>query len=162
MPALKYWDGTAWQYLTGGGVGQPTRVGCEVYQSVAQSLTQNTWTALSWNIAISDSGGFFPGSNNNYVRIPLGQSGVYALNTYLYAGNLGANCQLGFWRNAGGVIYRKAITPNMDSLTWVGWLNEYDYVQVVIYCPNAGISTTIESVGANNPYAPLFNVFKVS
>jgi len=61
----------------------PTFVGCSL-QKATQSLANNTYTAISFNVETNDSDGFHDNTtNNSRVTIPAGKAGRYLLITTL-------------------------------------------------------------------------------
>ena len=55
------------------------RKGAKVGNSATQSITNNTWTVLTWDTELFDDGGFWASTNATKLIVPTGQAGRYLL-----------------------------------------------------------------------------------
>ena len=113
--------GTTGQVLTvAGGVptwaapaaGAPVFIGCSVYKSANQSLSNETGTILTFDLENFDTDGFHDNSvNNSRITIPAGKGGKYLFTAWMnYAANATGTRGFNFVKNGSTAV---------ASLTWV-------------------------------------------
>ena len=62
-----------------------TFAGCSLSKSAAQSVSNATWTAISWDLENYDTDAFHDNSvNNTRITIPAGKGGKYLIASNLY------------------------------------------------------------------------------
>jgi hypothetical protein len=113
--------GTTGQVLTvTGGVptwadpaaGAPVFIGCSVFKSANQSLSNETGTILTFDLENYDTDGFHDNSvNNSRITIPAGKGGKYLFTAWMnYATNATGTRGFNFVKNGSTAV---------ASLTWV-------------------------------------------
>ena len=125
----------------------PTFVGCAIFGTGTQTITNNTQTAITWNSENFDTDGFHSTSTNtSRITIPAGKAGKYLISGLIEVSNTTTgNWQLSIYKN--GSINRGFTLDSDDSypsvqLSHVLDLIATDYVEIFIW-QNSGTSQTI-------------------
>lgn len=151
------WNGTAWAIC--GGFSAGTRIGCEVYSTVAQSMPTVNWTEINMNIENYDSDAFHSTvSNTNRITIPTGLEGVYTV-TFYFEDSVGG--QMAINKN-GNRVMRKGFAVPLDSLSWTGYLAAGDWVGASFYNGGATRNHTVALASADGPASPSITAYKVT
>ena len=103
--------GLKWAAAASGGF-----VGCSLYNTTSQSLTNNTLTAVTFDVEYFDTNTFHDNSTNpTRVTIPSGKGGKYQIN-FITSGDGGYS---GIWETFlyknGSSIFGAAVTPSLTS-----------------------------------------------
>jgi hypothetical protein len=106
--------------------GTPAFVGCSLYSTTSQSLTNNTITAITYNAENFDTDSFHDNSTNtSRVTIPTGKAGKYLINFM-------TNCDGGY-----SGIWETWLYKNGSSLAGVfatpSFTSPYNYGAFVIF-----------------------------
>lgn len=72
-------NGSGWERLFHSAADG--RTGCQMRRSAAQTISNNTSTAVGWDVEDFDSDGF-ASTGSGTVTIPTGLGGLYAINCY--------------------------------------------------------------------------------
>lgn len=128
-----------------------TFVGCSLSKSAAQSISNATWTLITWNQENYDTDSFHDNSTNNTrITIPSGKSGKYLIAANLYtpansAGSRllkytknGTDSYYGNWGPASAVHSTSIVGSQVFNLT------AGDYIEVAIY-QDTGTSINVNS-----------------
>ena len=128
-----------------------TFAGCSLSKSAAQSVSNATWTAISWNQENYDTDAFHDNSTNNTrITIPAGKGGKYLIAANLYtpansAGSRllkytknGADSYYGNWGPASAVHSTSIVGSQVFDLI------AGDYIEVAIY-QDTGTSLNVNS-----------------
>ena len=125
--------------------------GCSLSKSAAQSISNATWTLITWNQENYDTDAFHDNSTNNTrITIPSGKSGKYliAANLYTPANSVGsrllkytkngADSYYGNWSPASAVHSTSIVGSQVFDLI------AGDYIEVAIY-QDTGTSINVNS-----------------
>ena len=128
-----------------------TFAGCSLSKSAAQSVSNATWTAISWDLENYDTDAFHDVSTNNTrITIPAGKGGKYLIAANLYtpansAGSRllkytknGTDSYYGNWGPASAVHSTSIVGSQVFNLT------AGDYIEVAIY-QDTGTSINVNS-----------------
>jgi frataxin-like iron-binding protein CyaY len=140
----------AWAAPAGGSFA-----GCSLLKSAAQSVSNATWTAISWDLENYDTDAFHDNSTNNTrITIPAGKGGKYLIASNLYnpsnsTGSRlikiqknGADIALGDWQRANSGHSTSTIFSQVLDLAVA------DYIEVNLYQDSGGaldVNFSIES-----------------
>ena len=129
--------------------------GCSLSKSAAQSISNATWTAISWNLENYDTDAFHDNSTNNTrITIPAGKGGKYLIASNLYnpsnsTGSRlikiqknGADIAYGDWQRANSGHSTSTIFSQVLALAVA------DYIEVNLYQDSGGaldVNPSIES-----------------
>ena len=138
--------GLKWAAPAGGSFS-----GCSLSKSAAQSISNATWTLITWNQENYDTDSFHDNSTNNTrITIPSGKSGKYLIAANLYtpansAGSRllkytknGTDSYYGNWGPASAVHSTSIVGSQVFNLT------AGDYIEVAIY-QDTGTSINVNS-----------------
>jgi hypothetical protein len=129
----------------------PTFVGCRLYSSSAQNLTNNTATAINFDLENFDSDGFHSTSTNNTrITIPSGKAGKYLFTGHgeIQAG--GGNMRYSTVRKNGNTNIDTATAPANASaranvvVTSIADAAEGDYFELVLQQDSGGTIVTYD------------------
>jgi hypothetical protein len=141
-------------------------VGCRVYASSAQTISNATDTKIAFANESYDTDGFHDNSTNNTrLTVPAGLAGYYRVTANLgFASNTSGRRILAIAFNGGGAISQVEFSPAGSSVEPAGtitdtyFLNVADYIEVNVYQTSGGNLNTagynardyfqIERVGA--------------
>jgi hypothetical protein len=125
----------------------PTFVGCAIFGTGTQSISNATQTAITWNSESFDTDAFHSTSTNtSRITIPAGKAGKYLISGLIEVSNTTTGSwQLSIYKN--GSITRGFILDASDvfpsaQLSHVLDLVATDYVEIFIW-QNSGTSQTI-------------------
>jgi hypothetical protein len=158
--------GTTGQVLTvAGGVptwaapaaGAPVFIGCSVYKSANQTLSDETGTILTYDLENFDTDGFHSNTtNNSRITIPAGKGGKYLFTAWMnFATNATGTRGMNLYKNG---------TTYVAELTWVNANTENtrptriagsavidlvatDYIEVLAYQKSGGNRDVLGSSG---------------
>jgi hypothetical protein len=130
--------------------GTPTFVGASVYNSAAQTIANNTYTALTFDTEQFDTNTFHStATNTSRFTIPAGYAGKYLINGQVLADS-NATGKRNFYFYINGVAYLftttvqgSTIEPSLTA-SWVANLAVADYVEL-FYFQNSGASRTVDT-----------------
>jgi hypothetical protein len=102
--AVQYYSGSAWTAVAGA-----TFAGCYLTKSAAQSLSNATDTAITWDTESFDVGSYHSvATNTSRITIPAGKAGYYLLNAQLlYGANATGNRVISVRKNGSNI----SVTP---------------------------------------------------
>ena len=136
--------GLKWAAPAAGG---STFVGCSLVDANQQTITNNTYTALTWDTEDFDTDGFHStSSNTSRITIPSGKGGYY-----LFTGQVGWDDNttgtriLKLYKNGTEVPRTGYLEPNAQfpsmSMTAILSLVATDYVEMYVYQNSGGNRT---------------------
>lgn len=120
-------------------------VGCSVYMSADQTLTNNTLTALTFNTEYFDTDAFHSTSTNtSRFTVPSGKAGKYHINGFIWwsATSTGVrNAEV--YKNGSAISYGSQIgavttTAISNTLSYITDLAEGDYIEIFGYQNSGG------------------------
>ena len=154
--STEYYSGSAWVAIGGSAA---TFVGCSLKKSTTQSISNATWTAITWNQEDYDTNTFHDNStNNSRITIPAGKGGKY-LFVYGLAVQANATTTRNMQLYKNGTLlgnYHEFESINSDfarsnySITLD--LVATDYIEVYLYQASGGALTVDESNGASRTW----------
>lgn len=137
-------DGVIWA-----SPAAPAFVGCSLYKSANQSISDSTYTAATFDLELFDTDAFHDNvTNNARITIPSGKAGKYLLvaTADITANSTGIR-QVGFWKN--GTIQRSQVAVSATSageskitVSGIFDLAVSDYVEFRVY-QNSGASRNL-------------------
>ena len=120
-------------------------VGCAVYNAAAQSIANNTLTALSFDTDAIDTNGFHPtGAGNARITIPTGLGGKYLISASMRFGlSLTGKRTMSLFLNGGQVVDIAEEVANNDqylmiSKSFILSLNAGDYLELGVFQNSGG------------------------
>ena len=120
-----------WVTFSGGAIG------CAVYSSATQSLTNNVLTALTWDTETYDTNGFHStSSNTSRITIPSGFDGKYRIGGLVsFHPNGTGRRELQLYKNGAALSYGNTVIGNGSEFigTYMDWsttLVAGDYVEL--------------------------------
>lgn len=120
-------------------------VGCRVYASSAQTISNATDTKIAFPNESYDTDGFHNNvTNNTRLTIPAGMAGYYRVTANLgFAGNTSGRRIIAIAPNGGGAISQIEITPGTSvepagSISDTYYLNAADYIELNVYQTSGG------------------------
>jgi hypothetical protein len=123
----------------------PNFVGCSVHNSTAQSITNNTLTALSFDTDGIDTDGFHPtGAGNARITIPAGLGGKYLINAAMRFGlSATGKRTMALFVNGGQVVdIAEEVANNSQFLiiskSFILSLNAGDYLELGVFQSSGG------------------------
>lgn len=133
--AVMTYSGAAWATVG----GATSFVGCRLTKSADQTVTQNVYTAVTWNTETFDTSAFHDTvTNNSRITIPSGRAGYYQFTAQIsmtqsnYSG-------LAIYKN-GALAFRTSplgSQPGLASANYLANLIVTDYIEVFVYNTNA-------------------------
>lgn len=127
--------------------GNTTFVGCSLKSSTDQTVSNNTYTALTWNQENFDTDGFHDNATNNTrVTIPTGKAGYYSIYGWAQSDNNATGSRTyAFFKNGVlstyMVVSASTLYPS-GQLSTVMNLAVGDYIEFFVY-QDSGASRTI-------------------
>jgi hypothetical protein len=164
LNTLSRYDGAAWQTIGGGG-GGASFVGCRVNRSTAQTISNATQTAISFDTVDFDTTSFVNiGANPTRVTVPSGQGGKYICMANLrWDSNATGSRQIRINKN-GSTRVAWSIVPAisgsiciMSVSSVIMTLIATDYLEMFVYQDSGG--NLIADIDAE--YSPVFSLMKV-
>jgi hypothetical protein len=145
-----------------GRVIQSTGIGALVRRSNAQSIANNTSTAVSFDTVVTDSYSMFSSSYPTRLRAPV--AGLYAIATTI---TWQANSSGGRYihiRVNGSTVISRSVSSSVSSSNEEGqvafviyYLNANDYVEIIVY-QNSGAALNLNAVN----YTPQFAMWRIA
>ena len=121
----------------GASTASRTAIGCAVYSSATQSLTNNVLTALTWDTETYDTNGFHStSSNTSRITIPSGYDGKYRIGGLVsFHPNGTGRRELQLYKNGAALSYGNTVIGNGSEFigTYMDWsttLVAGDYVEL--------------------------------
>jgi len=122
-----------------------TFVGCSLSKSAAQSVSNATWTAISWDLENYDTDAFHNNSvNNTRITIPAGKGGKYLIASNLFnPSNSSGSRLIKFQKNGVDIYYGDWQRANSGHSTstiasQVLDLAVADYIEVNLFQDSGG------------------------
>lgn len=110
----------------------PTFVGCQLYRTTNQTISNSTQTNIAWDAEHEDSDGFHSNTtNNSRITIPTGKGGKYLFNT-LIKWNLNTTGRRNLF-----------LQKNGTTLTTADWLWNPSTVEGYVMCTVSFISSAV-------------------
>ena len=132
-----------------------TFAGCSLSKSAAQSVSNATWTAISWDLENYDTDAFHDNSTNNTrITIPAGKAGKYLIASNLFnPSNSTGSRLIRFQKNGADIYYgdwQRANSGHSTSTIGSQVLNlaVADYIEVNLFQDSGGglnVNPSIES-----------------
>jgi len=129
--------------------------GCSLSKSAAQSVSNATWTAISWNQENYDTDAFHNNSSNNTrITIPAGKGGKYLIASSLFNPSNSSGARLIRFQKNGSPLYygtwMNAVNGHSTSIvaSQVFDLAVSDYIEVDLFQDSGGalnVNSSIES-----------------
>jgi hypothetical protein len=142
--------GLKWATPAGG-----TFSGCSLSKSAAQSVSNATWTAITWNQENYDTDAFHDNSSNNTrITIPAGNGGKYLIASSLFNPSNSSGARLIRFQKNGSPLYygtwMNAVNGHSTSIvaSQVFDLAVSDYIEVDLFQDSGGalnVNSSIES-----------------
>ena len=133
-------NGVKWAAVAAGGF-----VGCSVYKSSQQTLTNNAETALTFDTENFDTSAFHSTTtNNSRMTIPSGKAGYYLVVTTVSFGNSSTPARAVTLRKNGAEhAYLQQIQPvsnggSITNGTYILNLAENDYIEIYVRQESGG------------------------
>lgn len=130
-------DSTTATGLKWGTPATPTFVGCAVYSSATQSLTNNVLTALTWDTETYDTNAFHStSSNTSRITIPSGYDGKYRIGGLVsFHPNGTGRRELQLYKNGAVLAYGNTVIGSATDfignyMDWSTTLVAGDYVEL--------------------------------
>lgn len=134
-------------------------VGCSVFGTVSQTISNSTFTALNWNSENIDTNAFHSTSvNTSRITIPTGYAGKYLLNAMVEWGASSTGRRITEFRKngSGGTLNYVQPQPTSTSgltVTWSGIADLIvgDYVEVWVWQTSGGnLDVNMSSIANSN------------
>lgn len=132
-----------------------TFAGCSLSKSAAQSVSNATWTAISWDLENYDTDAFHNNSTNNTrITIPAGKGGKYLIASNLFnPSNATGSRLIKIQKNGADIAYgdwQRANSGHSTSTIFSQVLDlaVADYIEVNLYQDSGGalnVNSSIES-----------------
>jgi hypothetical protein len=140
----------------------PNFVGCSLWKSAAQSLSNATATFVTFDTEVFDTDGFHSTSTNtSRITIPAGLGGKYQVNgTIVFASNSNGARFLNFTKNNSLFLQGQGLLPNASfdtplTASFIIEANAGDYLEMTVY-QNSGV--TLNAIGNGLIAATQFSV----
>jgi hypothetical protein len=147
-----------------GSINKSTALACRLRHTVNQSIPNNTWTVLAFDVEVFDNDGLHSNTVNN-SRITIQHAGVYVLVTHVaFATNATGFRGLTFRRSGAAVYlsfgYQVAVSGNETRLvaTTIWQFSAGDYIEVMAYQNSGG---ALNAIG-NATHSPVFAVARIA
>lgn len=144
---IQVYSGSAWVTKSGGA---QSFAGASVYNSGLQTISNVTYTALTFNTEQFDTNSFHSTSaNTSRFTIPSGYAGKYLINGQVLCDNNATGWRaFYFYKNGAGYLYTSnvqgsTIEPTITA-SYVADLAVGDYVEL-FYWQNSGASRTVDT-----------------
>ena len=144
------YSGSTWVVKSG---GSRTAVGCAVYSTATQSLTNNTITALTWDAETYDTNAFHSTSTNtSRITIPAGYDGKYRIGGLVsFHPNATGRRELQLYKNGAAISYGNTVIGNGTEFigTYMDWsttLVAGDYVELYALQSSGGALTVYTTI----------------
>jgi hypothetical protein len=138
-------------------------VGASIYNSASQSISNTTYTILTFDSEVFDTDSFHDtATNNSRITIPSGKGGKYLIVAkFHFAGNAtGTNRLGGIVKNGTNVGLFRGINGNSSSVGWnasvILNLVATDYIELEVYQDSGG---SLNAIGGSVP--PEYNYLQV-
>lgn len=138
-------------------------VGASIYNNASQSISNTTYTILTFNSEVFDTDSFHDtATNNSRITIPSGKGGKYLIVAkFHFAGNAtGTNRLGGIVKNGTNVGLFRGINGNSSSVGWnasvILDLVATDYIELEVYQDSGG---SLNAIGGSVP--PEYNYLQV-
>jgi hypothetical protein len=138
-----------------------TFVGCSLKSSTDQTVSNNTYTALTWDQENFDTDGFHSvSSNTSRITIPSGKAGYYSIHAWAQSDNNATGSRTyAFFKN--GVLFTYMVVPASTQypsgqLSAVMNLAVGDYIEYFVY-QDSGASRSIAKTSGSGG----FNAFLI-
>jgi hypothetical protein len=135
--------GLVWQAPAAAGF-----VGCSLYKASNQTISNNTWTTITWSNEYFDTDGFHSTSTNtSRITIPSGKGGKYLFSGQISFASNGDNARLGRIQKNGSQIsiplsvqatYSGAGDGTTATFLWLVDLVATDYIELGAYQNSGG------------------------
>jgi len=127
----------------------PTFVGCHLYKSAAQTISNATDTAITWNSEQFDTDAFHSTSTNtSRITIPAGKAGKYLFTArILWATNSTGSRELKFFKNGSEQFWSSSATAATQTTTQYSTIWDAavaDYYEVYFWQNSGG---NLDSIG---------------
>lgn len=124
-------------------------VGCSVYMSADQNITNNALQALNWNTEYFDTDAFHSTSTNtSRFTVPSGKAGKYQINGFIWWGaNTTGVRDAQIYKNGSAISYGSQIpaagtaTAISNTLSYTTDLAVGDYIEIFVYQNSGGTIT---------------------
>ena len=136
----------------------PTFVGCSVVSTNAsQTISNATWTAVTWNSERFDTDGFHDNAtNNSRMTVPSGKAGKYSVSAIIAWDNNATGSRYVLVRKNGADYAVTLITPSASepsgTLSFIINLAVSDYIEVFVY-QNSGANRLIYTLEPNGNFS---------
>lgn len=148
-----------------GGSSNP-KPSCKVYNSAAQSIANNTNTALTFNSEYWDNGGMHSTAvNTSRITIPASSGGKYWIGGNAeFVANATGTRWIGLQLNGSSFIARKQIPSNSGSydtglfVATMQSLSAGDYVELIVYQNSGGALNVTNATVAQHFWAMWMSV----
>jgi hypothetical protein len=154
--STEYYSGSAWVAI--GGSSSPTFVGCSLNSSTNQSVSNDTFTAITWNQEDFDTSGFHStSSNTSRITIPADKAGKYQVNAFIqFDDSATGQREFNIYKN-GTSVKRTATTPGSNTfpsgiIPVILDLAVSDYIEVYVY-QSSGSTKTLATSGASGHFS---------
>lgn len=152
--STEYYSGSAWVALGGGGASG--FVGVSVSSTTDQTVSNATYTALTWDSEYFDTDSFHSNvTNNSRITIPSGKAGKYLVSGYITWDNGTTGSRQLVIRKNGSSTYTQSLTAAnfypTGTVSYTADLAVGDYIEMFVW-QSQGASITVYKTSANSSF----------
>ena len=141
--------------------GTPTFVGCSLYKSASQSISNTTSTVVTWDSEVFDTDAFHDTStNNNRITIPSGKGGYYQFIWIIqFPNNANGQRSASLRKNGTFISFTNLAATNNASIKLYGSFIidavATDYFDVTVF-QDAGTSQIVEGLAQYSNFQAIY------
>jgi len=152
--STEYYSGSAWVALGGGGASG--FVGVSVSSTTDQTISNATFTALTWDGEYFDTDSFHSNvTNNSRITIPSGKAGKYLISGYVTWDNGTTGSRQLLIRKNGSSTYVQSLTAAnfypTGTVSYIADLAVGDYIEMFAW-QSQGSSITLYKTSNNSSF----------
>jgi hypothetical protein len=136
--------------------GTPAFVGVSLKSTTDQTISNSTYTAITWNDEYFDTDAYHSTSvNNSRVTIPTGKAGKYLISGFItYDNNTTGSRQLLIYKNGSSAYVQSLAAANIyptGTVSYIADLIVGDYIEMFTW-QSSGSSQTLFKTGNNSSF----------